>query len=86
MRKSEVTITNEEGLHARPANLFSKEALRFKSDIYMTKNGGDKHYNPKRIISLLSMGVVKGDRLNIVAEGDDEAEAVSKLGKVINSL
>ena len=86
MKSSVVTVRNEEGLHAKPANIFSKEALKFKSEIYMMKNDGEKHYNPKRIISLLGMGVVKGDRLTIVAEGEDEVVAVNSLVKVINSL
>ncbi|PKM49218.1 MAG: HPr family phosphocarrier protein [Firmicutes bacterium HGW-Firmicutes-7] len=80
MKKAMIKLQNEEGLHARPANLFSKTAMKFKSDIKILKNGDPrKVFNPKSILSILSMGAIKGDELTITAEGEDEEEAIAKV-------
>ncbi|NLK97980.1 HPr family phosphocarrier protein [Defluviitalea saccharophila] len=86
MKQVEVVLTNDEGLHARPASIFSKVAFKFKSDIKVYKNGNkDKVYNPKSILSVLSMGGVKGDKLLITAEGEDEDLAVKELKKLVDN-
>ncbi|HHW67742.1 MAG: phosphocarrier protein HPr [Epulopiscium sp.] len=86
MKQVEVTLMNEEGLHARPASIFAKTAFKFKSDIKVYKNGNkDKEYNPKSILSVLSMGAAKGDTLLITAEGEDEDLAVEELKKLVES-
>ncbi|AOT71565.1 HPr family phosphocarrier protein [Geosporobacter ferrireducens] len=73
-------VKNENGLHARPASLFSKAAAKYKSDIKVIKNGDhSKTCNPKSIISLLSLGIYKGDQLTISASGEDEEFAVKEL-------
>lgn len=77
MFKDELVLQNETGLHARPASLFVKEAAKFKSEIKIIKD--DKEYNGKSIMGLLSMGVAKGDKLIIQAEGEDEEAAVTEL-------
>lgn len=77
MFKEEITLLNETGLHARPASLFVKEASKFKSDIKLIK--GNKEYNGKSIMGILSMGVAKGDKITIQAEGEDEETAVREL-------
>ncbi len=77
MFKEEITLQNETGLHARPASLFVKEAAKFKSDIKLIKE--NKEYNGKSIMGILSMGVAKGDKITIQAEGEDEEAAVCEL-------
>ncbi|NLW40024.1 MAG: HPr family phosphocarrier protein [Tissierellia bacterium] len=81
MVKQEVTLTNETGLHARPASLFVKEASKFTADITVEKDG--KEYNAKSIMGVLSMGAAKGDTITIKAEGSDAEEAVEALAKLI---
>ncbi|PKM52157.1 MAG: HPr family phosphocarrier protein [Firmicutes bacterium HGW-Firmicutes-7] len=77
MKQIVIKLKNEEGIHARPANLFSKTAMKFACDIQVLKNGeASKVYNPKSIISVLSMGAIKGDELTIIANGADEEEAI----------
>lgn len=86
MKQVEVMLTNDEGLHARPASAFSKTSFKFKSKIKVFKNGSrEKVYNPKSILSILSMGAVKGDQLCIVAEGEDEELAVKELKSLIEN-
>lgn len=77
MFKEEITLQNETGLHARPASLFVKESAKFKSDIKLIKE--NKEYNGKSIMGILSMGVAKGDKITIQAEGEDEETAVKEL-------
>lgn len=86
MKKANLKLQNEEGLHARPANLFSKAAMKFKCDIQLLKNGDStKVYNPKSILSILSMGAVKGDEITIIANGEDEEDAISKITELIKN-
>jgi len=75
MQKVEVELKNETGMHARPASIFVKEATKYKSDIKVLKNG--QEYNAKSIMIILSMGAGKGEKLIIIAEGEDEKEAVN---------
>ena len=81
MYEVEVVIMNEQGLHARPASIVAKKAFKFTSHITIVKDG--KEYNAKSIINILSMAASKGDKLKIVAHGDDEAQAVEELRVVI---
>lgn len=83
MYKVEVELKNKTGLHARPASLFVKEASKFSSDVKIIKD--EKKYNPKSIIAILSMGAVKGSKLTIVAEGEDEKEAVEALKALVDT-
>lgn len=81
-----IQIKNEEGLHARPASEFSKASMKFKSDIKMFKNDEQKTFNPKSILSVMSMGAVKGDTLKLEISGEDEALAAEELKTILESL
>ncbi len=70
-------IKNEEGLHARPASDFCKVAGGFKSNITLLKDG--EEYDAKSILMVLCMGAVKGEVIEIRADGDDEQQAVDAL-------
>ena len=74
MKSFEYTITEEVGIHARPAGLLSKEAAKFKEcTIKVWK--GEKSAEPKRLIQLMALGVKHGDTITVTVEGEDE-EAV----------
>ena len=81
MQRVVVILKNETGLHARPASVFVKEAAKYKSDISILTKG--QEYNAKSIMSVLSMGVIKGEELMIIAEGEDEKEAVDALKALV---
>lgn len=83
MKKVEVILNNDTGLHARPASMFIKEASKYSSEIKVIKD--EQEYNGKSIMGILSMGAGKGSKLTIIAEGVDENEAVKELEKLINS-
>lgn len=86
MMQAVIEVTNNEGLHARPASEFSKASMKYKSDIKIYKNDGEKAYNPKSILSVMSMGAVKGDVLRIEVSGEDEAAAVEELKNILESF
>lgn len=83
MYAKSTTIQNKTGLHARPANLFVSAAKKFKSDISVEKDS--KKANAKSIITILTLGAVKGNIVTISAEGIDEEAAVKELVSLIES-
>ncbi len=83
MQTGQVTITHEVGLHARPAALFVKTASRFGSRISV--EAGPKTANAKSIVQVLTLGARQNTVLTITAEGDDEADAVRTLVRLVES-
>ena len=83
MVSNEVTVQNSVGLHARPATFFIQRANEFKSSIWVEKD--ERRVNAKSLLGVLSLGIVKGTKINIIADGSDEAEAVSALVGLIES-
>ena len=79
----EVTINNPVGLHARPATFFIQKANEFKSGIWVEKD--ERRVNAKSLLGVLSLGIVKGTTVLLVAEGNDEQEAVDTLAELIDS-
>lgn len=79
MLEKTYVLNNEEGLHARPAATFSQAAMKFKCDLKMFKGDNEeKAYQPKSVLSVMTMGAGKGDQIKIVAEGEDEAAAIER--------
>lgn len=82
MAQIEAIVANPVGLHARPATLCVKEAQRFVSDITLLCKG--KKANAKSLFSVLALGAVFGDTVEICAEGEDAAEAAEALSARIS--
>ena len=80
----QVEITNPEGMHARPADLFAKCAGRFASTVTVVKTDGER-IDGKSILSLLTLAAVQGTQLTIEAAGADAAQAVDTLGELVDS-
>ena len=77
MRTFEYTITDEVGIHARPAGLLVKEAKNYDSVIKVTKDG--KSAEAKKLMALMGLGVKKGDTVTVSVEGGDEDTVVAKM-------
>ncbi len=82
MVKVKYRIKNEEGLHARPASDFCKKANEFKSRISVSKDG--ELFEAKSILMVLCIGAVKGDEIEIIADGEDEQEAIDALVETLD--
>lgn len=83
MYSKEVTVTNSVGLHARPATFFIQKSNEFKSSIWVEK--GDRRINAKSLLGILSLGIIKGTQIKIIADGVDEEAAVSSLLNLIEN-
>ena len=83
MVSSEVGVQNSVGLHARPASFFIQRANEFKSSIWVEKD--ERRVNAKSLLGVLSLGIVKGTSISIIADGSDEEEAVKTLVELIES-
>lgn len=83
MYVKEVTINNQVGLHARPATFFIQKANEFKSSIWVEKE--ERRVNAKSLLGVLSLGIVKGTTVSLIADGADEQIAVEKLAELVNS-
>lgn len=83
MYVKEVTINNQVGLHARPATFFIQKANEFKSSIWVEKE--ERRVNAKSLLGVLSLGIVKGTTVSLIADGADEKDAVEKLAELVNA-
>ena len=83
MFSRETEVNNKVGLHARPATFFIQKANEFKCGIWIEKE--ERTVNAKSLLGVLSLGVVKGSTIKIVADGPEEETAVNTLVELISS-
>jgi phosphocarrier protein len=83
MYMKDVTVKNQIGLHARPATFFIQKANEFKSSIWVERD--ERRVNAKSLLGVLSLGIVGGTDIRIIADGNDEQTAVDTLVGLIDS-
>ncbi len=83
MTEATMTIENKTGIHARPASIFVQTASKFKSKVQIKAKG--KTVDAKSILMIMSMGLVKGTEITIIADGPDEGDAVKALQDLVES-
>lgn len=81
MYLKDVTVKNQVGLHARPATFFIQKANEFKSSVWVEKE--ERRVNAKSLLGILSLGIVGGAKIRIIADGSDEQLAVDGLVKLV---
>ena len=81
MIRENITILNENGLHALPASRFVRLAEKFRSNITITKDGVE--VSGKSIMGILTLACEKGSKVILMTEGKDEKEAMSALRKIL---
>ena len=79
----EVSVKNQVGLHARPATFFIQKANEFKSSVWVEKD--ERRVNAKSLLGVLSLGIVGGTTIRIMADGSDEEQAVDGLVRLVES-
>lgn len=83
MTEKQFTITDEAGVHARPASALVGSISKFKSDIQLEFNG--KKVNLKSILGVMSLGISSGSVVTITADGEDEVEAMATIEKAMKA-
>ena len=83
MIQRDVKVTNNSGLHARPATFFIQKANTYRSGIWVVKD--DRKVSAKSLLGVLSIGIAKGMTITIVADGDDEQNAIDGLVELIET-
>ena len=79
----DVVVKNQVGLHARPATFFIQKANEFKSSIWVEKE--ERRVNGKSLFGVLSLGIIGGTSIRIIADGPDEETAVNSLVALVES-
>ncbi len=83
MKEFKYVITDEVGIHARPAGLLAQEAKKFNSTITFVK--GEKSAKATSLMKLMGMGIVKGDEVTVQIEGDDEDAAAAAIEEFVKA-
>lgn len=77
----ELVIQNKVGLHSRPATSFVQKANEFKSNMYIEKDS--KRVNAKSLLGILSLGVLQGTKITVIADGADEEESIEAMKELV---
>ncbi|MDR1467519.1 MAG: HPr family phosphocarrier protein [Oscillospiraceae bacterium] len=83
MYEKSVIVKNQVGLHARPATYFMQRANEYSSIIWVEKE--ERRMNAKSLLGVLSLGVLGGNQIKIIADGNDERDAVEGLVDLVGS-
>jgi phosphocarrier protein len=79
MKEFKYVITDEQGIHARPAGMLVKAAKEFACDIKIAKNG--KAMSAKGVLGVMGLGAKKGEEVTLTFDGADEDAAFEALSK-----
>jgi phosphocarrier protein HPr len=81
--EKDIPIINRLGLHARPAAMFVRIATRYRSEVWVAKEG--EEVNGKSIMGLMMLAAGQGSNLHIRCEGPDAEKAMEELEELINA-
>ena len=77
MKSFNYVITDEVGIHARPAGLLVKKVKEFGSKVTISKDG--KSAEAQKLMAIMALGVKKGDTVTVSIEGEDEDAAATAM-------
>ncbi len=83
MISKNLKVTNNSGLHARPAMFFIQKANCYNSYIWV--ENGDRKVSAKSLLGVLSLGIAKDMEITLIADGADEEEAIAGLTALVSS-
>ena len=83
MKEFQYTITDPEGIHARPAGELVKAAKGFACEIKIGKGGN--MVDAKKIFGIMGLGAKKGDTVEFTFSGDDEEQAYTAISEFMNA-
>lgn len=82
MITKDITVRIKSGLESRPVAILVQVASQYESRIYV--ESGSKKFNAKSIMGMMTLGLCEGETITVLAEGDDENEAVKDIEKYLN--
>ncbi len=83
MIQASVTVVNRLGMHARPAAMFVSHASKYKSEVFIEKNG--LKVNGKSIMGVMMLAAEAGSELIIYVNGEDQDAALKTLVELVSS-
>lgn len=83
MVSQKLVIKNESGLHARPAGILAQAAMKCNSDVFLML--GEKKVQVKSILNLMAAGIKCGTEVELLCDGESEAEDLKTLVDLIES-
>ena len=84
MTKGKMVVRDNLGLHLRPAGMIAEEALKFKCSVELNCKG--RTVTGKSLLSVLSLGVRKGDEVEVCCDGPDEEEALKTMLELMHRV
>lgn len=78
-----VVVKNESGVHARPASVLAKTAMKCSSDILIKI--GEKSINPKSVLNIMAAGIKSGTEITVECSGDTEKQDLQAIIDIIES-
>ena len=87
MAEAEVEVRNPSGLHARPAAAFVRAAAALAVDVRVTNLSRDpaKAVSAKSVLGVMGLGVARGHRIRLAADGPEAEAAVATLVDLVAS-
>ena len=82
MIKTNITISNKSGLHARASAKLTKLAGSYPCEVWLTK--GERRINAKSIMGVMMLAAGIGSELEMETDGEQEQEAMDALVALIN--
>ena len=83
MAKFTYVVQDNEGIHARPAGILVKAIAKKTSDIKIKKAGDTREVNAKSIMGMMSLTLLPGEEITVVASGTDEKEAAAGIERFL---
>ena len=77
MVEKEVTVLNENGIHARPSAMIVEESSKFACTIVLINKGVES--NAKSIMGILTLAAICGTKVVVRCDGEDEDAALAKI-------
>ena len=83
MRRETVKVTDEAGLHARPASELAKAAAAAKCNVNIIY--GEKTINAKSVLAVMTLGAKKDSEITIECDGEDEEKTMESLVQILRN-
>ncbi len=83
MVSKQLTLTNAQGFHMRPASVFATAMGKYACDVTIKFNGSD--YNAKSLLNIIAACIKCGSEIEVICNGADENEALDEAVKLIES-